>query len=402
VKILVISSRYPPHSSGGAERSTAHLVSDLESLGHSVSVLTIASNEVILTTSGGCRTSTRYRGLEGGSNPVSHPYQVFRKAFWHSLDIFDPRSYFLVRRILRETQHDVVMTHLLVGFSVSVWAAAHSLRVPIIHTARDYYLLCRSSSLCKSSGPGEPCRRVLCRIQRSVSRYAIRWLHAFVALSEAHLSVHQRQLPISRMSVTAVIAPGVACEPQTQVAVSEPRTGVRLGYLGRLSQEKGVIRLVEAFDARAEPNAMLLMAGNGPLLMGLKSEYSNSETITFLGEVDSGDFLRSVDILMVPSTWVEPFGRIVAEAAIMGVPSVCFEGGGPAEQVRRFRCGAVVSESFDELLGRAMEMGGNPSELRLVRNGCIRYADFLETYSVGAEYARLIEALRIGLYVDEL
>ena len=57
--------------------------------------------------------------------------------------------------------------------------------------------------------------------------------------------------------------------------------------------------------------------------------------IHFLGQVESAAFLADLDVLVVPSLWVEPFGRVVGEAYAAGVPVLGAQVGGIAELVRR-------------------------------------------------------------------
>jgi glycosyltransferase involved in cell wall biosynthesis len=57
--------------------------------------------------------------------------------------------------------------------------------------------------------------------------------------------------------------------------------------------------------------------------------------IHFLGHVDSATFLADLDVLVVPSLWIEPFGRVIGEAYAAGVPVLGANVGGIAELVGR-------------------------------------------------------------------
>jgi glycosyltransferase involved in cell wall biosynthesis len=110
-----------------------------------------------------------------------------------------------------------------------------------------------------------------------------------------------------------------------------------IGYLARLAPEKGLHVLAEAFvHLRSLPgmqNARLRVAGwlgekHRPYVTeifgrlkqaGLEGAFDN------LGEVDRRgklDFLSSIDVLAVPTTYQEPKGLFVLEALAAGVPVV--------------------------------------------------------------------------------
>ena len=54
-------------------------------------------------------------------------------------------------------------------------------------------------------------------------------------------------------------------------------------YGGRISEEKGVDKLIQSFIDSNLIDTKLKIAGDGPLLSYLKNQYSNFENIEFLG-----------------------------------------------------------------------------------------------------------------------
>ncbi|HAT8492926.1 TPA: glycosyltransferase [Vibrio vulnificus] len=90
-------------------------------------------------------------------------------------------------------------------------------------------------------------------------------------------------------------------------------------YVGRISKEKNILRLVEEFDKHKRK---LLVIGTGPLLETFLS--NKYETIEFLGYVDNtllGEFYQKSDAFILPST-SEPWGLVVEEALINGLPVI--------------------------------------------------------------------------------
>lgn len=105
-----------------------------------------------------------------------------------------------------------------------------------------------------------------------------------------------------------------------------------VGYLGRLSTDKGVDVLARAV-ASLPDDVRLLLAGD--------TRYVDSESVATvdtavgalgaraarLGHVAPEDLFRRVAVVVFPSVWAEPFGLVVAEAMAAGVPFVISDAG---------------------------------------------------------------------------
>jgi glycosyltransferase involved in cell wall biosynthesis len=113
---------------------------------------------------------------------------------------------------------------------------------------------------------------------------------------------------------------------------SKPRgatASVQFLYVGRLSKEKGLYDLLEAFhDVRERiPEARLGIVGPGALTDDLQRrarELGLESTVAFLGRKgpdDIGRLLLDSDVLVLPSH-TEPWGLVVNEALSYGCPVV--------------------------------------------------------------------------------
>lgn len=123
-------------------------------------------------------------------------------------------------------------------------------------------------------------------------------------------------------------------------------------YFGRLSYEKGVLTLIEAFETC--PELQLLVLGSGPLEDELKQYVKQHElkNVSFL-EARSGASLYEVvsqaKFIVAPSEWYEMMGMTVIEGYSMGVPALVSDIGGLAEIVNdgetgfKFEAGNVDS-----------------------------------------------------------
>lgn len=172
--------------------------------------------------------------------------------------------------------------------------------------------------------------------------------------------VHFHQRPSRAQQAAAVIAragtlvtivpsesmrevfPGATVLPNwsAQVVLESPRrdAGVPLvlGFLGRFSVDKGVPVLAEAMrilEDRHPGEFRLRMAGE-PRFVAADAQDAVEAALAkvdglveFAGWVARDEFLASIDLLVVPSVWQEPFGLVVTEAMSARVPVIVSDAG---------------------------------------------------------------------------
>ncbi|MFZ4713416.1 MAG: glycosyltransferase [Bacteriovoracaceae bacterium] len=95
---------------------------------------------------------------------------------------------------------------------------------------------------------------------------------------------------------------------------------LRLGFLGRLTSEKGLLTLLKALDLLSMP-VELIVAGNG----NLKEMLMKHPKVRYLGVLphkEAHHFYENIDFLVLPSEttpfWKEQFGRVLVEAMARG------------------------------------------------------------------------------------
>lgn len=144
-----------------------------------------------------------------------------------------------------------------------------------------------------------------------------------------------------------------------------------IGYVGRISEEKGVFTLLKAFAAlRGETR--LVMAGAGPDLERARAAAQQAgvgASIELAGPAPHAkipELIDSFDTLVVPSettpTWKEQFGRVIAEAMSMGAPVVGSDSGSIPEVIGD--AGLVFPEKDHEKLAATLQsLIDNPEQL---------------------------------------
>ena len=100
-------------------------------------------------------------------------------------------------------------------------------------------------------------------------------------------------------------------------------------FIGRLEKRKGVRQIIKAFAELkiAKPEAVLKIAGNGPLRHQLEQHVADNQIadVEFLGYIskkDKVDLLSRCGIFTSPALYGESFGIVLAEAMSMQAPIV--------------------------------------------------------------------------------
>ena len=115
-----------------------------------------------------------------------------------------------------------------------------------------------------------------------------------------------------------------------------------VSYVGRLETEKGIETLIRAFALLRQSSipAKLLVAGK-PLfsseeyishLAALADSLGIKDDVKFLGHISNTQSLYQVsDVNVLPSLWLEAFGRVIIEAMACGTPALGSRSGGIPE-----------------------------------------------------------------------
>ncbi|WP_429948494.1 glycosyltransferase family 4 protein [Comamonas sediminis] len=154
-------------------------------------------------------------------------------------------------------------------------------------------------------------------------------------------------------------------------------SGMHVGFLGRIVEEKGIEYLVDGFRALPDPDARLLIAGEfldiagGSVIERVRRRINDDSRIKLLGFIsdeDLGDFYGSLDVFALPSiNPFEAFGIVQVEAMMMGIPVIASDLPGVRQPVLKTGMGEVVARrsatAITEALLRLNSNRGNSTEV---------------------------------------
>lgn len=357
MRIVVFSTLFPPNVVGGAERTVETLMLGLAERGAEVHVITIDPAKDHSRRQGPLQVhGVRLRNFYWPYASTHRP-PAWRRAFWHARDIHNIEMAKASARLIRELRPDIVLTFNLQGFSTSVWETVKSIDgLPLVHVIQDYWLLCPRTTMFKT---GRNCERscLSCRLITRTRRHATRRPDAVVGISRMVLQRHLEEGLFPDVSIKRVIyngrqvGEGVRAAP---TAVHAPGP-LRLGFLGRVSREKGFEHLLNELARLDDHRWTLLVGGRCPpdYAAKLGRRYA-LDRVEFLGFVDPEAFFPRIDVLVVPSLWHEPLGSVVIEAFCHGVPVIVSNRGGLPEMMSGETAGFVFDPDEPGALARLL------------------------------------------------
>jgi glycosyltransferase involved in cell wall biosynthesis len=177
------------------------------------------------------------------------------------------------------------------------------------------------------------------------------------------------------------------------------RRGPVVGYVGRLTRDKGIPELVDAFNEllKSWPDARLHLIGwfdesDDALSAEMRRAIDAHPAIVRTGFVtDTADYYRAFDMLVLP-TFREGFPNVALEAAASGVPVITTGATGARDAVLHGETGILVPPGDRDALLRAMlQLVQNPVQAH--RMGCAARAWVLKAF-----VDRHVQALAVSFY----
>jgi len=390
MKILLTSHQFLPDFSAGTEILTLETARELRRLGHEVAVFTGFPCKRELKDSERF-DSYRYEGI--------HVERFFHNEYFpmggqtNIMEVEYNNLFFAAyfREYLHKLQPDIVHFFHLQRLSASAVDVCHDLGIPMVFTPTDFWFICLNNQLrmpdnLLCTGPsyrGVNCLRhavaisqppavnslmgilpdwLVCAMIRLISAAPLSGNNIFSyvrALAERPAFMKQRMNKLSRvMAPTRLMGKilaehgllpekitfspfGINLKPFQHCVRKEAKDRLRIGYIGTLSERKGVHILLKALRSLPQNEAVELKiygkADDFPKYVAeLQRIAGDDSRIAFCGTFPNaqiGDVFSGLDVLVVPSIWYENTPLIIYSAFAAGCPVVASNLGGMSEVV---------------------------------------------------------------------
>jgi glycosyltransferase involved in cell wall biosynthesis len=264
-------------------------------------------------------------------------------------------------RLVRARQPDIIHIH-----PVELWPIGKAIKqatgIPIVYTVH-------SLNLAEYEVGHEPPEILnLWHTQQALIAEADRIL----ALTEEEKALLLHSCPSARDRVR-VVGNGIddSAVARTVASGRTQKQPPLILYTGRFVDRKGIHELLQAIPLvlQVAPETQFVLVGG----YGSGSDiahawlptnlYPYRSQLTFTGwlnTIDVGKWYERADVLVVPS-WYEPFGMVVLEGMLYGLPVAASHIGGPREILQHGKTGLLFPpKNVEALAGALIELVTNP------------------------------------------
>lgn len=281
-----------------------------------------------------------------------------------------------IKKVLLEFTPDVVHVHnFFFAASPSVLREVHRHRIPLVVTIHNYRLICANALLLRNNKVCELCIshdfpwygvKYKCYHDSAVQSAAIGAMSAIHKWSGTWKKVVNLYITPSAFAKNKLVHSSFNVDAE-KIAVKanfindpgeadvEQRQENFL-FVGRLSVEKGVGVLLEAWSGFAEHK--LVIAGDGPEGETLRTKYGHLKNVRFVGHQTKEEVTRLMKecrALIFPSIWYEGLPLTIIEAFATGTPVIGSNLGAMSEMIRDGHNGLLFEVANTGSLRSAIE-----------------------------------------------
>jgi glycosyltransferase involved in cell wall biosynthesis len=169
----------------------------------------------------------------------------------------------------------------------------------------------------------------------------------------------------------------------------------RVIFIGRISKEKGLAVLLEAWRVWGTDAPELVIVGDGPDLLELSERFAGIK-VRWLGKLkplDTIEELGKSQLLVFPSICFEGFPMVIREALACGVPILASNIGPLNELVLPAFGQLFIAGDSSDLLAHARAMLTNPAE-SLEGKAAAARLEFDQKYMAEQNFVRLMDIYR--------
>lgn len=330
MKIGLINNLYKPYQKGGAERIVEILSEQLESLGHSVFIISTKPK----TTKDNEEANAYY--LPSSYSELSH-FSAVHRLFWQINNLVNLKKYQSISKILKTEKPDLVVTNNLMGLGLLTPRAILKSEAKHIHVLHDIQLLHPAGLM--YFGHEDLINSIFAKTYQQIVKLL---LGKFTVISPSKwlLDLHLAH-GLFKHSQTKVIAnPFIKTSNRT-----EKKPNRNFIFIGQLEEHKGVDLFIKAAARFTDYN--FLIVGSGELKI---EETNNIKVLGRKTSAEVSDLLNNSLAAIIPSRCYENSPTVIYEAAAVGTPVIAAELGGIPELINKFGGLLFEPDNLDSLV----------------------------------------------------
>ena len=316
--------------------------------------------------------------------------------------------------LIRDEKPDIAHVHLMWGqITPSIFPVLKRHHIPILFTVHDYRIVCPAYTFRDGSGRiCEDCKgkyfykcftHTCCKGSKVMSavmaaeqyfRNAFfnpaKYIDGFLYVSNFARDIQEKYMPAVKNTPNITLYNFSTSIVEAAKAMPKERYFL---FFGRLSYEKGVRTLLEAF--RNLPDCHLKVVGTGPKEEGLKEfvhtfDMKNVEFLGYKRGKELQNLVAGAYFVIVPSEWYENNPMTIIEAYSVGTPVIGAKIGGIPEIVVEGETGyQFVSGDSQDLKDKVVLAAGlQADDYTRLSTGTLKFAH--ENLSLESYYPRLI------------
>ncbi len=269
-------------------------------------------------------------------------FNNYKYAFVKLLNLpFNLQSYYTTKKTIAIFRPDIVHIHNLhFGGSASVIYAIKNSKIPFVTTLHNFRFICPSAILfyqgktfldsIKQKFPHTAVKHGVYKNSKLITFWLSLSLYIHNALGTWKicnqyivLSEHSKKIFLN--STLGLLNNQIVVKPNccsVSVLEDQPQPADHFLYVGRLSEEKGIMLLLSVFSSCPYK---LKIAGDGPLkdeVIRYSSKYPNIEFLQTLNKAEVFSLLRTCTALVFPSFWFEGMPLTIIEAFACSTPVI--------------------------------------------------------------------------------
>ncbi len=364
MKALKVIHGFPPDYMAGSEVYSYRLVKALSRKLDKITVFTGIENEF----------AEKYHVYDEVYNDIEvHRINKLRRDYAYQDKFYDEGVEADFRNYLSRTEPDVVhFGHLSHLSTRLLHIAAKEYQRPIVFTVHDFWLFCvkgqlidQNNQICSGANAEKchhcsPYQTTVEEVDQQLTymRGILELIDIFLLPSHTLRNYFiQQDIPKEKLvfSRYGFDTGAIKCHKK----IYHKRSPVNFGFMGRVIPSKGIRTLIEAFSGI---NAHLSIYGK----IGNQRRFLEQENIQCKGSYDNDNIdhvLAEIDVLVVPSIWLENSPLVIQEAFLAGVPVITSDIGGMNELVTEGVNGFLFEKGCAESLQAVIERIVNNPEL---------------------------------------